>query len=79
MRENKTVLNGGGEYTYGTGKNPPTELQAEIIDYIHKWTNHRFQGWSSREAYKFIQDHHNEARNQEAIELSCTRRFVGFR
>lgn len=63
MRENQTSLQGDGTYSWGHhSQNPVTTTQRNIIKFIEEMTPHRFTGCTSRQAYAFIQEHHNEAK-----------------
>jgi len=63
MQENQTTLHGDGTYSWGHhSQNPVTVTQRNIIQFIEETTSHRFNGSTSRQAYAFIQNHHNEAK-----------------
>jgi hypothetical protein len=55
-------LYGDDHYSWGDLPNPPTEKQKNIIDFIYRRIGVRFQGSTSREAYRFINKHYNKAK-----------------
>lgn len=54
-------LDGTEEYAYGDNNNPPTKKQTDIIRFIEKFSDSRFKGNKSIEAYAFVGNNHTLA------------------
>jgi hypothetical protein len=55
-------LYGDDQYSWGEGKNVPTEKQRSIINIIQENLDLKFRGNTSQEAYAFINNYYNAAK-----------------